>query len=50
MDLIRELVRGLYSELVSMFNWALKNWALTMAAVIVAVYWASKHKRANKHP
>jgi hypothetical protein len=50
MDVIREFARNLYFELAPMLNWALKNWAHALLAVMVAVYWSSKHKRPHRHP
>lgn len=49
MDLIQEFARGLYRELVPILLWALKNWAVTMAIILIVLYWARKNSRANRH-
>jgi hypothetical protein len=48
MDLMREYAGGLYWELTSILNWAVKNWAVTMAVILVVIYWARKNSRANR--
>jgi hypothetical protein len=50
MDLIREFARGLYWEVASIWSWARKHWAVTMAILIVVICWARKQRRVNRHP
>jgi hypothetical protein len=50
MELIKEFARGLYLELAPIFNWALKNWSMTAAVLLIIIYWAIRHRRLNRHP
>lgn len=49
MDMIGEFVRRLFVELKPLADWALRNWTVTMIALVVLIYWFVRQKRLRHH-
>jgi len=49
MDMIGEFVRRLFVELRPLTDWALRNWSVTMIALVALIYWSVRQKRLRRH-
>jgi hypothetical protein len=47
------IFESVYREIAWLFirtiDWALHNWAATMALLILLIYWAGRQRRLNRH-
>lgn len=49
MNKIGEFAAQLFRELQPLLEWALGNWAITSALLVLLIYWAGKQKRLHRH-
>ncbi len=49
MDIISRFTREFAWELLTIIDWALRNWAITAAILMLLIYWAGKQRRINRH-
>ena len=49
MDMLLLFFRHLFLELKPGLEWALRNWAATLAVLIGLLYWARRHRRTGKY-
>ena len=49
MDMIGEFVSRLFVELRPLTDWALRNWSVTMIALVALIYWSVRQKRLRRH-
>ena len=49
MDLVGEFSRRLYWEMAPFFNWAFKNWAISLVALLLLIRWAGHKQHTTKH-
>ncbi|MGH7798485.1 MAG: hypothetical protein ACREQ2_26775 [Candidatus Binatia bacterium] len=49
MDIIGNFAARLISELTWLVDWAIGNWAVTIAVLAALIYWAGRQRRLNRH-
>jgi hypothetical protein len=49
MDKIGELTTRIFLDLKPVLDWAVRNWAITLIALAILIYWAGRQKRLNQH-
>lgn len=49
MDKIGELTTRIFLDLKPVLDWAVRNWAITLIALAIFIYWAGRQKRFNQH-
>jgi hypothetical protein len=49
MNLLEQLTQQLTWQFVHAIDWALSNWAFTMALLVGLIYWAGRQRRLNRH-
>lgn len=49
MDIIGRVTRELTWELVTVIDWALRNWAITMGILMLLIYRTGKQRRLKRH-
>ena len=49
MNIISRFTRELTWEFVAVLDWALRNWAIPAALLMLLIYWAGKQRRINRH-
>jgi hypothetical protein len=49
MDIIGKFAAQLISELRWLLDWAVGNWIVTLAVLVILIYWAGRQRRLNRH-
>ena len=49
MDMFLFFVRRLFFELKPWLEWALRNWAVTVVALVALIYWAARRRRLSRN-
>jgi hypothetical protein len=49
MGVIGEFARRSLRELLGLIDWAVGNWTITTAILVMLIYWAGRQKRLDRH-
>jgi hypothetical protein len=49
MNLLEQMSRQLTWQLVHAIDWAIRNWAVTMAILVALIYWAGRQRKLDRN-
>ena len=49
MNILEFVLHQMIWQFVRVIDLALHNWAITMTLLVVAIYWAGRQRRLNRH-
>ena len=49
MDIIGKFAARLIADLTWLLQWAITNWIITLAILVLLIYWAGRQRRLDRH-